>query len=608
MVEPSKILWLVCAGVSAVGAVVASSQQAPIRVGPKVVDAAESGIGRLVRGVSGDTISGSTFSLETAPEAKGYVVAMTDLTCPVTQKFAPTLAALEDRFSDQGIVFIFVNSSSADERDDIEAAVRIHGFDGPYIWDPKGRIAAELGVRTTTEVFLLDAAKTLVYRGAVDDQYGLGYQNDAPRNTYLADAIDAMLAGERPAVEATTAPGCLLMVDAPKIERRVTYYDQVARILQRNCVTCHRDGGVAPFALDTYAKADNSKGMIKFVVNNGTMPPWFAAPAEDGHSPWANDRTLSARDKADLMTWIDGGTPEGDRDDAPKPLVFHNKWEIGEPDAVFSIPEVVDVKATGQMPYKYFRVETGFEEDKWIDALEIKPTHGEVVHHVLVFVMATDPKTGRPTLSLDARLGFFAGYVPGTNSIEFPDGFAKLLPAGATLMFQVHYTPNGVATKDQTELALRFAEEPTEHEIRVHGLANFRFEIPPGAPKHSDSNSVTLPRDIMVTGFLPHMHLRGKAFRYEVEYPDGRTEVLLDVPRYDFNWQLVYRYREAKLLPKGSVITATGWFDNSANNPANPDPTATVRWGDQTDEEMLLGYVEFYVPGLKPGQKFEIGR
>ncbi len=594
----TKGLWAMGVGAVGCAAIIANRGQDQVRVAAEPIRG--DGIGRLVLGLEATTLDGGKCSIENKG-TKATVVAFTDVSCPLTKKYASTLAALEEKYSKHGVRFVFVNPNKADDEKAIRSEIKHHGLDGEYVHDKDGRVTASLGAKTTTEVFVLDARSTLVYRGAVDDQYGFGYQTDAPKNTFLINALDAVLAGNTPKVEATTAPGCALIVDAKPVMRAVTYHDQVSRILQRNCVPCHRDGGVGPFALDNYAKAEAFKGMIKQVVNNGTMPPWFAAPTADGHSPWANDRTMSKRDKDDLNTWIDAGCPEGDAKLAPAPLKFHNEWAIGEPDVVYEIPRAIPVRATGQMPYYHVRIDPGFTEDKWIDAMELHPTDRSVVHHVLVFVVEDGRVGGRGLLDVDESTGFLMGYVPGTDSVVFPEGQAKRVPKGAALLFQIHYTPNGKATQDQTKLAVRFAKSPPKHEIQVYGVVNKTFAIPPGAPAHSDTKTVTIPKDMYVTALMPHMHVRGKAFKYEVQYPDGKKEVLLDVPAYDFNWQITYRYVVPKLLPAGTRLTATGTFDNSDKNPANPDPSKTVRWGLQTTEEMLLGYVEFYVPSVKPG-------
>ena len=459
------------------------------------------------------------------------------------------------------------------------------------------------GALSTTDAFVLDARRTLVYRGAIDDQYGLGYSLDAPRQRYLADALAATLAGRAPAIAATQAPGCLLdLAEAqPAARGDLTYHNRVSRLLQSNCIECHRAGGVAPFALETHEQVSAKAGMIRKMVDRGLMPPWFAAPpAKGAHTPWVNDRSLAERDKADLLAWLDAGKPAGNPKDAPLARQWPGEWKIGTPDAVVQIPTPIEVKATGAMPYQNVTVETDLGEDKWVRGFEVQPTAREVVHHVLIFVRERDgavPGKRRMGAEDEASGGFFAAYVPGNNHIIYPDGYAKPLPAGARIKFQIHYTPNGTATRDQVRIGLLFAKQAPEHVVHVAGIADVLLNIPPGATDHPETGSIPVPREVKLLAFMPHMHVRGKAFRYEVVLPDGTTRTLLDVPRYDFNWQLGYRYAEPPTIPAGSKIRATGWFDNSANNPANPDPNKTVRWGPQTYDEMMLGYVEYYVPG-----------
>ncbi|MGB8169217.1 MAG: histidine kinase, partial [Chthoniobacteraceae bacterium] len=303
---------------------------------------------------------------------------------------------------------------------------------------------------------------------------------------------------------------------------------------------------------------------------------------------------------ADLLAWLDAGKPLGDPKDAPLARSFPKDWQIGAPDVVLQIPQPIAVKAEGTMPYQIATVETNFAEDRWVRAFEVQPTAREVVHHVLIFVATGDRNRD---VEGDGSGGFFAAYVPGNDHVTYPNGFAKPLPAGAKLRFQIHYTPNGTATRDQMKLGLIFAKEAPQHIIHVAGIGNHRLNIPPGAAHHPESAVIPIPADVKLLAFMPHMHLRGAAFRYEAILPDGTVRTLLDVPRYDFNWQLSYRYAEPPTLPRGSKVRATGWFDNSANNPANPDPTKTVKWGPQTFDEMMLGYVEYYLPDEKPAAK-----
>ncbi len=572
------------------------------REGPKVRKAAECGVGRLVRDLSFTDLTGHSGKLSDFKSSRALVIALTSTSCPLTKKYAPSLAHLEKEFAGRGVSFLFVNPTATDSPADIMAVLKDNGIASRYVHDKEGRLTAALGAQTTTEVFVLDAARTLVFRGAVDDQYGLGYALEAPRATFLKDALTALLAGRAPAVAATDAPGCALELE--KSERApatdVTYHNRISRLVQNNCLECHRASGVAPFSLETYDDVKAHAGMIRKQVGRDAMPPWFAAPApESAHSPWANDRSLSPLDKADLLAWLASDKPLGDPADAPLPRVFPNGWKIGAPDLIVQLPRAVPIKAAGVMPYQTLTVETTLTADKWVQAYEVQPTAREVVHHVIIRVREPGARARGKARGdgADEREGFFAAYVPGNDHAVFPEGFGKKLPAGATVSFQIHYTPNGKATSDQMKLGFIFAKEPPRHTIHVTGIASVNFSIPPGAPNHEVTARIQLPFDAVVMGFMPHSHLRGKAARYEATLPDGSKKLLLDIPRYDFNWQLNYQFAEPVRLPRGTTLTYTAWYDNSANNPANPAPTKTVRWGPQTTDEMMLGYVEYYSPG-----------
>lgn len=562
----------------------------PVKQGPRVIRANDAGVGAFIPDVAFTDLAGKAGKLSDFKSAKLLVVAFTDTGCPVGKKYGPTLAKLEKEFAAKDVAFLFVDPIASDEPDDLKKAVAERGFTGRTVLDQNGKFAAAFSPTTTTEVFLLDASRTVLYRGAIDDQYGIGYSREAPTRHFLAAALNESLAGQGVVVAATTAPGCELSVK-PGPAMDLTYHARIERLIQANCVECHRKGGVAPFALETYEQVASRKAVIKRVVEGGTMPPWFAAPPAKGeHSPWLNDRSLSAGDKAALLAWLAGDLKKGDPADAPLPRSFASGWLIGKPDATFQIPKPIAVKATGTMPYQVVTVDTNFEEDRWVSAIEVQPSAREVTHHVLVFAA---PK-GAPRAVGEGQ-GFFAVYVPGNSTLIYPEGFAKKLPKNATLHFQIHYTPNGIATQDQTRLGLIFAKEPPKHEVRVAALVNGKFEIPPGAENHKVEAVIPVPFEAKLLAFFPHAHLRGKAARYEIHPPGGSTRMLLDVPYYDFNWQLTYRYAEPVAVPRGSRITYTAWYDNSEKNPANPDPKKAVKWGPQTFEEMHLGYLEYYL-------------
>jgi thiol-disulfide isomerase/thioredoxin len=552
---------------------------------PKLLLPGPAGVGKFVPDVAFTDLAGKAGKLSDFKTSKLTVVAFTNTTCPICKKYAPGLQRLEKEWGAKGVSFLFVNPTKTDKPAN-------HGFAGRYVHDTDGVLTAVLGATSTAEVFVLDSARTVQYRGAIDDRYGLGYSLDAPRSNYLAVALTDLLAGKPPVVQATTAPGCELAPDAAKAPAvALTYHARVERIVQNNCVECHRKGGVAPFALDTYDDVVANKAMIRKVVDKGTMPPWFAAPLKKGeHSPFANDRTLTESDKKDLFAFFAGDMKKGDPADAPLPRNYETGWLIGKPDAVFQIPKPIAVKAEGTMGYQNVVVPTEFDEDKWVQALEVQPTARGVVHHVLVFAVPKGQRMG------GEAQGFFAVYVPGNNTLIYPEGYAKKLPKGSDLRFQIHYTPNGTATSDQTKIGLVFASSKPRYEVRVAGISNRAFSIPPGADNHKVVGSIpSIPFEARILALFPHAHLRGKAAKYELKTPDGKSAALLDVPHYDFNWQLQYRFAEPVPVPRGSGLIYTAWYDNSDKNPANPDPTKIVRWGQQTYEEMHLGYVEFVV-------------
>lgn len=580
-----------------------------IRQGPRQIQPGQHGIGQQIPDLTFTDISGVKHSLSDFANRKAIVFAMTGTGCPLCLKYAPSLASIEAQYRARGVAFIFINPNASEHTKTLKEAIQQHGFQGPYLRDEKKNLPHVLGAKSTTEVFVLDRARTLVYRGAVDDQYGFAYALDTPRSSYLTDALDATINGKTPAVQATTAPGCELFYDQANNARTattVTYHNRISRIIQANCIECHRDGGIAPIALESYAEVHDYAGMIRNVVRRGTMPPWFAAPQTSGQEAkpeslhWANDRSLSAREKNELLAWIEAGAPEGDPSNAPLPKTFPDGWLIGTPDEIYKFPQAVPVQATGIMPYQYITVETHLPEDRWVQAIEVRPGQIDVVHHVIVSIVEGDGE-------IREEDGYWGAYVPGNSTLVYPTGYARRLPKGAKLRFQMHYTPNGTATKDLTQLGIIFAEKPPQHEVQVVGVFNRGIRIPAGAAHHAEEATVSIPFDVQILSFLPHMHLRGKAARYEAFTSTG-TQTLLDIPQYDFNWQLLYRLSEPQTLHPGDEIRFTGWFDNSANNPANPDPTRPVRWGQQTEDEMLVGYIEYVALGKQSHETLSIKR
>lgn len=567
--------------------------------GPQTVRASERGVGHLAPAVRLEKLDGGTQALAPAPGGKALVLGLFSPTCPISGKLGPELARLEKDYRDQGVSFAWLAASPSSNPDAIRRFISDHHLAGTVAHDTAGAVARALQAETTTEVFVLDAARTLVYRGAINDQYGLGYALDQPRHSYLRDALDAILRDETPAIAATTAPGCALdlpRTPAPAVATSAaTYHRDIARIMNQNCVECHRAGGLGPFTLTSYDDVIEHAGMIRKQIDRGAMPPWFASPSESGaHAVFSNDRSLAEADKTSLLAWLNSDRPKGDLADAPLPRKFAEGWLMGEPDLVVQLPRPVAVKAEGTMPYENITVPLDLAEDRWVQAYEIVPTDRSVVHHVIVRVIDKSGRTARD--DGNETDGLWAAYVPGNSTRILPEGFAKRLPAGARLHFQIHYTPTGKTTEDQLKIGLRFAAKPPQYVVYVTGLPNAGIVIPPHDANHVETLTRMLPADMLVSSLMPHMHVRGKAFKFELVTADGKTETLLDVPRYDFNWQLPYRFAQPRLLPRGSSIRLTAVYDNSSANRANPDPDKTVRWGQQTSDEMMIGYVEHFVP------------
>jgi len=589
---------------------------ASLRQGPQPLRPGDHGVGRRLSDAAFTDLAGESHQLASFAKQRAIVIAMTSTSCPLSQKYLPTLAKLAESYSKREVTWILVNPLATDKIGEMQLAARSLGGKALYIPDPDRSLARAVGALTTTDVIVLDAARTVVYHGAIDDQYGQGYALDNPRHRYLADALEELLAGRQPQVAATGALGCVLDTEPkPGVDQPVTYHNRISRIVQANCVECHRDGGVAPFSLTTPEDVEAHAPMIKQVVEQGIMPPWFAAPRgepqdtspDDQPSLWANDRSLADDDKTDLLAWIAGGKPLGEASDAPQPRSFASGWSIGKPDAVFEFPDAVPVKATGIIPYQSVLLDTNLAQDKWVQAIEIQPGDRQVVHHMLVYVQPAGRKQSSKIEDLlDEVGGFWGVYVPGNSTLIYPPGFAKRLPKGCKLRCQVHYTTNGTATTDRSRIGVIYAKQPPQHEVHVVGVTNLRLSIPAGAGNHREEASLRIPCDIQVLSFLPHMHARATACRYRIVGEDDKSRALLDIPRYDFNWQLLYRYFEPQPVLGGESIKFTVWYDNSERNPANPDPTQTVHWGRQLSDEMHLGYVEYFIPGLKPGEEVQI--
>jgi peroxiredoxin len=559
---------------------------------------AEPDFDKPVAAIGASDFRGRVWSLEDFKDADLLVVAYLGTECPLAKLYAGRLVALEQAYADRHVAVVGVISNRQDSIAEIAAFARDHQVKFPLLKDAGNRLADAMGAERTPEVFVLDRQRKIRYWGRIDDQYGIGYAKDEPETHDLRNAIDDLLAGRSPQVPVTRSVGCLVgRQKQQQPDATVNFTRDVSRILNRRCVECHREGEIAPFALTEYEEAAGWADMIAEVVREQRMPPWHANPA---HGTFANDRSLTDQEKETLYAWADAGAPLGDPDDLPEPPTFLTGWQLPrEPDVVIPVtPEPYEVPAEGEVRYQYFRFDPQWSEERWLAAAELQPGNRAVVHHILCFVRKKN--SGE---RLQGERGFLVGYVPGARVEPFGPGMAKRVPADSELIFQVHYTPIGTPQSDQSKLGLVFADpKDVTQEVVTSSVVTTRFQIPPGEGNYRVDATIPerLPAATLLS-FSPHMHLRGKSFTYKLVQPDGSQQILLDVPQYDFNWQTTYRLAEPLRIEEGSRIAGEAVFDNSDGNLNNPDPTATVRWGDQTWDEMMIGYFHYAVPkGAEP--------
>lgn len=578
---------------------------------------------------------GKEYSLHDFADRDIVVVTFLGAECPLAKLYGPRLAELAAKFDAKRVALVGIDSNQQDSLQEIASYAQRHKIEFPVLKDPGNAVADQFGAARTPEVFVLDRQRVVRYHGRVDDQYGftdgVGYQRpDATRND-LVSAVDELLAGKPVSVVSTPVVGCLIgRVRPAKPDSEVTYSKQVARIFQDHCVECHRSGRIGPFAMTSYDEIVGWGEMIREVVNEGRMPPWHANPQ---FGKFANDLRLTDEQKKQIVTWVENGCPEGNPSDLPAPKQFTEGWTIGEPDQiVYMSEEPIDVPAEGVIDYYHLVVDPGWKEDKWVKATEAKPGSLETVHHILVFVAPPDAGGGLQGLlrrggggerggqgggrrgeggGRGGRPGgigggnLIAGYAPGATPMISSDGSTAMhIKAGSKLIFQMHYTPNGTPTKDRSYVGFKFANpDEVKYVARSTSVVNTFFTIPPGDSNYEATASGTFEADTLLLNLTPHMHMRGKSFRYEAIYPDGKQEVLLDVPAYDFNWQTTYDFAEPKMMPKGTKLVCTAHWDNSEDNLSNPDPSIAVRWGDQSFEEMMIGfYVEVFPKGKVPAK------
>jgi len=540
-------------------------------------------------------LRGDARPLESFVGRRLLVLAFLGVDCPLANRSLPRLIELERRNRQPGVQFVGIYANEHETIDDIAAHAHDMDIPFPVLKDMEQRLADALHVQRTPTFCVLDDGLVLRYRGRLSDQYGVAYQRAAARREDLAVAIDELLAGRPVSVATSENDGCLLDRRVrPPHTRAVTYSRDIAPILSRRCTSCHRSGGMGPFELASYDDAVRWSEMLVEVVTLRRMPPWHA---DARHGRFANDRRMADEEIDTLVAWARQGMERGGDAEVAIASPAPQTWSIGEPDMLVESPREFEVPADGVMPYQYSALSTAecdalFDGDRWIQAAELLPSEPSVVHHITVFFVPP----GKPAPPEDFReVCGMVGWAPGTPAFDYPIGCAMRVPRGAQVVFEVHYTPRGRATRDRPRLALRFASQPPPRELKLVTHDHPALRIPPGDPHYRAELSAVFTGGASLVGLVPHMHLRGKSFMYEVQFPGQRRDVLLSVPRYDFNWQILYWLAEPLAMPKGTRIKATAHWDNSRHNTSNPDPTVEVTVGPQSSDEMMVAWMFFAV-------------
>ncbi|MBY0586737.1 redoxin family protein [bacterium] len=519
---------------------------------------------------------------------KGFLVVFMNTTCPVAQRYLPKLKTIDAEYGPKGIQVVGLYTAQEETINDIASHALENGVKYPVGKDTDLSAVRALGVERVPQVVLMDAERHVLYSGRIDDQYRIGGTQPRMSRSDVTEALEEFLAGKAISVAQTPVDGCKITPwSPPSAAEPVTFHEHVSKVMQARCQNCHHEGGATPFSLVSYDDVKSQAEMVAEVVGDRRMPPWYASP-KYGH--FQNDPSMTKEERDIVLAWVKQGMPEGDSAKAPAPLAFStSRWKIGEPDLVVKMKQEHDIPAEGYIKYYYVMLPYIFKEDTYVDAIEIRPINKSVVHHCnMAYGNLLQGKFGRET--------FITGYVPGGQPMVLgqSNNVAFKIPKGSTLFLQIHYTTTGKPEKGQLEVGFRYAKGLVQKTTHFMVLDPRGIEIPPGESMYELRETHPIPRNATLLGMFTHMHVRGRDMTYLAHYPDGKTETLLQIPNYNFEWQLGYECppppKECK-IPAGTKIEAIAHYDNSAFNPYNPDPNRTVPYGDQTYDEMFNGFV-----------------
>lgn len=522
-----------------------------------------------------------------------HVIYFFGIECPIARLYTERIVSLHEKLSAPNkIDFIAVDSNLQDSAEEMLEYAKSNGIQFPVIKDKDQSLAKHFKTKRIPEVIVLDRFGTIRYRGRVDDQYAPGVKRAAPTRSDLKSALDELIANQPVTVSSTPTVGCLLTYEPERqTDSRVTFCNSIGPLLFEHCLECHRPGEIGPFDVSSYAEARGWAEMMVEVMEQKRMPPWHA---DSDKQQFRNARHVPADFISKLREWIDNGMPYGDDSELPKIPEFVSGWRLPrEPDLVVEMRNrPFRVPADGTVEYQYFVVDPKITEDRWVSAAQVIPGNASVVHHAIVFIRPPDGE-------IFNGIGWLTAYVPGQLAMKFPEGYGRRVPAGSKFVFQMHYTPNGKEQLDTTKVGVNFVDEKsvTKEVYTLVGIDQ-QFEIPPRVADYEVRGTVPgLPHNGELLAIAPHMHLRGKSFFLEARSKQG-AERILSVPRYDFNWQHTYELARPMPIASFDSLDFRVVFDNSTDNPFNPNPDEYVMWGDQTWEEMAVSFFEVARPRI----------
>jgi len=563
----------------------------------------KSSVGRKVTGFRlNDTAAGQRSFGELAGRSATVIVFLST-ECPMSNNYLDPLAELAGKYEGQGVKLVLINPNRDEGQTQVAKHAQEFQIKFPMLIDLEQTVADLLGAKTTPEAFLIDADGVVRYRGRIDDQYisRLKRRESVTRHD-LGVAIDELLAGKPITVAETEALGCPIarpvVPKHAKDSNAVTFNRDVMKILQDRCQNCHRPGQAAPFSLLNYRQAIKWALDIERVVTDRAMPPWKPI-AGFGH--FRDEQRLAESEIATITRWVASGMPEGDPNDLPPPREFSKDgWQLGQPDLVLTMTEEFEIYATGRDIIRQFVIPIGFDEDKWVTAVEFRAGNARVAHHAIFFTDSTgqarklDAEDPLPGFS---RIGFLpsgaiGGWAVGTQPQPLPDGTGMRLPKNSDLVVQMHYHPSGKPERDRSAIGVHFAKSPVQKQVAGLPVFGFRFQWPEGDDRIKTTGWFRVPVDVHAISVFPHMHMLGKEFKMTATLPDGTVIPLINIEDWDFNWQQAYFYKDPIPLPKGTIIDLESYADNSSRNPANPNnPPRLVTFGEQSTNEMCIGFI-----------------